>query len=703
MRYAEGIRFRRGAGRARERSTNTMETTRAGRAERSVNRTWICCAAIGIGLWGVLSVGTAPGLSADPAPNVDPKAGAAELVHAALLAEASGNRESRRELLREAMKKDPNSALAHWSAGEVRRDERWLSLEEAQRQAAADPRLAEYRRLRDRQAGTPAGQLELARWCHDHGLPAESRVHYVQVLMLQPENPEARKALAGRWQRGQLLTEAQVKEAREGYRAMSRKDRQAMEREWLDRWATPVANWRRAIKQEEASVRESLRREVASAKGPLAIHVLGSVLFNGSRQRSDPKGYRLVSLALIDALDDCGKSWAVVQLARHAVEHPTAEVRDAATDALKERPKVSYVPWLLSRMQAPIEACIVVGPAPAGGMGVLIQQTFEREGPDAIYRDVRQQYYHAGTPRIAIQRKTGKYTTNIPQVVQNSWRHAENYAAEKQNQVERFNTAVAELNQQVQYVITRATGERTDGNPFSCQRWWTKYFCDYYELEQTTAGPSRGQYPYDYEQPRPEQKPVVEQIHTYGAPAPPVVVSVCSCFPRNTKVWTLTGSVDIDQIKPGDRVLAQQPSTGELSYRPVLQVTRRKPSPMIAIGLGNETIQATRGHPFWVSGEGWRMAKQLAVGMWLHTTDGPVRIDRVDEVPAARPWYEQPNAKPGEELSYNLVVDGCHNYFVGQQKLFVHDNTLFSLEDPVPAVPGLALAARPRGQIAARR
>ncbi len=83
------------------------------------------------------------------------------------------------------------------------------------------------------------------------------------------------------------------------------------------------------------------------------------------------------------------------------------------------------------------------------------------------------------------------------------------------------------------------------------------------------------------------------------------------------------------------------------------------------------------------------MAKQLAVGMWLHSTEGPILIDRVEQVPAAQPWYEQPDGKPGEELSYNLVIDKRHNYFVGQQKVLVHDNTLFPLDGPVPAVPGL--------------
>lgn len=648
-------------------------------------------------VWGLLvwSMCAASGLSSEPAAGGDPKAGAAKLVRAALLAEASGNRESRRDLLREAMKQDPDCSLAHWYASEVRWGERWLPLEEVQRQAATDERLAEYRRLRDQLAGTPAGPLHLAVWCHEHGLAAESRVHWLQVLMAQPENEAARKALGVQWYQGQWLTEVQLDQAKQAnstleypYPPTAKAERQSM-----DRWTAPVAKWRRAVKQGDDSVRESLRMEVVCANDPPAIHALGSVLINGSRPgASDPKGYRLVSLALIDALDSCGKPWAVLQLAGHAVEHPTIEVRNAAADALKKRPRISYVPWLLSHMQSPISGSVAVTPHVAGG--VMIRQAFEREGFDAVYRDIRAQYYCAGRPYIAYRPMRQTYETNIPQVAYRSWTNAENYAAITQNQVDRFNAAVADLNERIRCAMSRATGEKLDADPLSCQRWWTKYLCSYYELEQTASDASTASspsypYPYDYDQPPEGKKPVIEQWRTYGTPAS-VSVIVASCFPWNTKVWTLTGAVDINQIKPGDRVLSQQPFTGELSYQPVLQVTRRKPSPMIEIGLGREALRATRGHPFWVCGEGWKMAKELAVGMWLHSTEGPICIDRVSELSAARPWLEQPDGKPGQELSYNLVLEACHNYFVGEAKILVHDNTLFPLDGPVPAVPGLA-------------
>ena len=151
-------------------------------------------AVLGIALLLVLGVCAGVGLPAEPTANVDRGAAAADLVRAALLAEASGNRESHDELLREAMKNDPDYRLAHWCAGEVRRDQQWLSLDEAQRQAANDRQLAEYRKLRDQHADTPADQIVLGRWCRNHGLLAEGRAHWMQVLMAQPQNAEAMKA-----------------------------------------------------------------------------------------------------------------------------------------------------------------------------------------------------------------------------------------------------------------------------------------------------------------------------------------------------------------------------------------------------------------------------------------------------------------------------------------------------------------------------
>jgi len=129
----------------------------------------------------------------------------------------------------------------------------------------------------------------------------------------------------------------------------------------------------------------------------------------------------------------------------------------------------------------------------------------------------------------------------------------------------------------------------------------------------------------------------------------------------------------IDQIRPGDCVLSQDPDTGELAFKPVLATTVRPPSPLINIRVEGETIRATRGHPFWVSGIGWQMAKELKAGQWLHTLGGPVLIERCEQ--------------NGSAEAYSLVVADFNSFFVGNVQALVHDNNLRQVTSA--KVPGL--------------
>ena len=60
------------------------------------------------------------------------------------------------------------------------------------------------------------------------------------------------------------------------------------------------------------------------------------------------------------------------------------------------------------------------------------------------------------------------------------------------------------------------------------------------------------------------------------------VIMPYSCFAAGTNVWTLAGPQAIEKIQVGNRVLAQDVETGELTYKPVLAVTTRAPGPRIA-------------------------------------------------------------------------------------------------------------------------
>jgi hypothetical protein len=97
-----------------------------------------------------------------------------------------------------------------------------------------------------------------------------------------------------------------------------------------------------------------------------------------------------------------------------------------------------------------------------------------------------------------------------------------------------------------------------------------------------------------------------------------------------------------------------------LTYKVVLTTTLRPPAKMVQISAGGEEIYTTLGHPFWVSGQGWRMAKQLNEGDLLHGLGGATPIQSI--------------APAGEHQAHNLVVDDLNTYFVGRAGLLVHDN-----------------------------
>jgi hypothetical protein len=202
--------------------------------------------------------------------------------------------------------------------------------------------------------------------------------------------------------------------------------------------------------------------------------------------------------------------------------------------------------------------------------------------------------------------------------------------------------------------LTTATGLDHDANPRQWWNWWHSYN----ELE--VAGP----------RPVDARHAVQQQFFPVGFRKLP------SCFVRGTLVATSTGLTPIEEIQRGDRVLAQDPNTGELAYKPVLATTVRKPTPILALNINGETIKATRGHPFWVNGTGWKMAKFLEPGMRLHTVNGFAELGDVktlDALPA-----------------YNLIVADFRSYFVGRQRILVHDNML---RRPARAiVPGLVQA-----------
>src|SRR5215213_1649860 len=67
------------------------------------------------------------------------------LVAAAMQADISGEVLKSFALLHDAIRIDPENQLARWQLGQIKVDKQWLTVEEAQRRASADPLQTEYR------------------------------------------------------------------------------------------------------------------------------------------------------------------------------------------------------------------------------------------------------------------------------------------------------------------------------------------------------------------------------------------------------------------------------------------------------------------------------------------------------------------------------------------------------------------------------
>jgi hypothetical protein len=244
---------------------------------------------------------------------------------------------------------------------------------------------------------------------------------------------------------------------------------------------------------------------------------------------------------------------------------------------------------------------------------------------------------------------------------------AQAVAESSQRQAQQANRVGAIQNERIISVLKGATGEDFGPEPRDWWDWW-------HEKNDILQNPSRPVEQavayYDYNVPyyvpstqyQPESGVTARFMPQAPSQAPSGPYRHCNCFLKGTPVCTSVGTVPIETIRAGDLVLAQDIETGELAYKPVLETTLRAARPMVDLNFDGETITATRGHLFWIVGDGWQMAKELAAGRRLHATPRDVALTSNRE-------HKQP------EDAYNLVVADFGTYFVGQHRLLVHDNS----------------------------
>jgi len=571
-------------------------------------------------LWatlGILAAIARPSKGADENASVDP------IVQQAIAAEAMGDPVEHQRLLKVSLSRDPGLPSANWQAGRVRAYGDWIHVKEAEKYALDDPDLATYRSMRSAAQGQPDRELKLARWCMEHHQFDLARLHYARLIT---ENPADRSLASEAVRRtgialvdGQLVTSEEVDQRLRD----ARKQQTA-----VDLWRPRLEKLANHLSRADDSLVNDLLARLQSDQDPQIIPAIDSFVIDA---REDFGRHLLKKLATFPTLE------ATQVLVRYALLSPVARLRDAAIDELLQRPKHDYIPQVLAGLGYPIHATFRIVRNPLTG-DTRYQHTFIQDG-DQQTRVVRAD--HLSRP---VRGRDGSDEALVTQTL----KLLEQISVAKQRQaaaaIESDRIAIA--NARSFHLLERTTGQDLPREASRWRNWWVSY------NESVPARTTSYQY-----------IPTLDDYRASSGPSLGLTTASGSCFPPGTLVWTQLGRTPIEKIRPGDRVLAQDPDTGELAYKAVWLTTVNPPlGGLSRLTVDGDSVDLTDGHVVWVANVGWRMAKELESDAILHGVGTFFRLDQKQPIPSVRSVH-------------NLVVADFHTFFVGESGILVHDIT----------------------------
>ncbi len=617
------------------------------------------------------------------------------LVQQAVAADKQGDGELREKLLKKAIEADPENQVARWLDGQIQFERQWQSVDEVEHVVSNDRRWKEYRRRVEASDSSLASQVALARWCRRSGLEREERWHWQKVIDAAPDHSEAMKRLGLEQYEGELRTRAEVAELKEAQKQLKRF----------------LPTLQRLVRQaEDEERRDDVLAEIAAIEAPSMIPALVEAMTIDQRTRQrlmhdlDGGAEKFVvqlHTAGVKALANMESYEATEKLVEVAILSPYVNVWQLAAESLKGRLETDYMPLLMAGMKAPLELSIEREVSPSGG--VMLTETLSEAGQKEDRETVRTSDYLTATRHTS--GRTGRSWVEYDPARDRA--RASRHIRRTENWLQYENQLRELRNQRIQEVLFVLTGRDLNSN---AEQWWQAWQ-DYNEFEGSLDKPVRqrrlhedySDYTYDYEpvpykpvayRPSPrraESTPIKTYVDSksnypngsstegprYGSADPYPQISrirdPCSCFAAGTPVWTQEGPRSIEEIEVGDLVLSQDPISGTLDFRPVLQTTVRPPSAVRKITFDGETITSTLGHRFWITGHGWQMTKFLEPGFRLFGANGSLQIEAIESA--------------GETEAFNLMVAEYHTYFVGQRRLLVHDNTI--PQHSLTIVPGV--------------
>lgn len=562
----------------------------------------------------------------------------------ALEKELAGDNAARDSILRQELLENPDAPFAHWQVGEVRHGDKWLRYDRVADDGDRWKELYRYSEERDKRKDTVEDHLFLADGARSHGLLDQERAHLKRVVTLAPGHQEAHQRLGDVYSEG-----AWIPRERFGAVVLS-------QLRWssnLSRYGAEAEKFTSRLRRLSSDRLEKARDEWLAWCDPEKLPALERAVGD----RGD--GLQAEYVRWLGHLDSYEASRALV---RQTLFSENQTIRTQATEALKERPWEHYMPELVGSLA-------VVRPAQQPVLDERLnvhRVSMSWETMDSV---VETQWF-LQFPIDVIVMTDIHITDGGPEA--RGWNTALTPRA-RMDYHRGFGLAAAKMWQTIQQ--SRADGDhtrneralRTIGRVAGTRMktaqeawdWWGK-------AEDVLRSQERISRNYGDTWYVDTRRRTIQPSGFWGGPTyqwyDATIPMPISCLVAGTSIVTETGARSVESLEIGDRVLSQDPDSGELSFKPIIGKTIREKAKLHRLKTADDEIVCSQGHPFWVNGAGWIQTRSLEVGMPLHTVSGATEIAAIE--PA------------GEGSVYNIIVEGAHTYFVGKNRAFLsHDVT----------------------------
>ena len=411
-------------------------------------------------------------------------ADAKQLVQQALEAEAQGSPNERAALLQQAQQAAPECADAHWQAGDVKLNGAWTHFDAPSKDPKVVAKLDEYRQRQDQAKNTVQDQTDLALWCEKAGLAEQAKLHWFNVLKLQPNSKQAQSKLGVVRYHGMFMPASQV---------ASFNDNQKKQQADFTKWKDQLAALRKQV--ESGNKADEALDQIRDIHDVAAIPAMEAEFGKAKLE---------LGKAVVQALSKMQEFAATQSLVKFAVLSPHPEVRQDAAKALKPRSMFAYVPLLVSGLDTLTSVTYGTFELPNGSVGY--QMSLYKPDPwgDKMYSSSG--LMDTTIFPSAIANATQRVNQNMPAGwVPGSANVSADFAGatskvaaaaarsqSEANQVQAANDRIAASNELIISALTTSTGQDLGSDPMAWWNWWFDYNEYDRPKDQTT------QYTYDY-------------------------------------------------------------------------------------------------------------------------------------------------------------------------------------------------------------